>query len=426
MDPDASFAPVPFPLLPPFPDCSRVFTPAEAPEKKNEGEGSFVICAPASSCTYVPTIPRVPVFPPHSRRLPAPAPLPPPIFPAPPAPSSTDSIGPLHPVLTDGKHRFHVEGLIATGGYGRVALATVEGLAAPASQVAIKVYCKDKLIANRLLIETYDLERSIMLENTMNDSQWLVKLRGTFGDLWNRYLIMYYYPNSLSGIIFDPEIYPLPRKIVRHWVEELALGLYELYNQSIVHCDFKPGNILVSPKGHLAIADFGISVIADDIADAGKPLDECKFFSYGGTYSYQAPELLISHHGASFTCAVDMWSYGVIIFEMYTGRRLFSADVLDVRNEVWAWDIPAIVRSEMDDIVAQNLVIALLEVDPEKRLKLRDLGEHPYFDETNWGKVANKSISIDFDQAELSSCSWRDSLRFERPVTPDCLPFEPS
>jgi hypothetical protein len=190
MDPDASFAPVPFPLLPPFPDCSRVFTPAEAPEKKNEGEGSFVICAPASSCTYVPTIPRVPVFPPHSRRLPAPAPLPPPIFPAPPAPSSTDSIGPLHPVLTDGKHRFHVEGLIATGGYGRVALATVEGLAAPASQVAIKVYCKDKLIANRLLIETYDLERSIMLENTMNDSQWLVKLRGTFGDLWNRYLIM--------------------------------------------------------------------------------------------------------------------------------------------------------------------------------------------------------------------------------------------
>jgi eukaryotic-like serine/threonine-protein kinase len=96
--------------------------------------------------------------------------------------------------------------------------------------------------------------------------------------------------------------------------------LYELYNQSIVHCDLKPGNILVSPKGHLAIADFGISMIANDIADAGKPLDECKFFSYGGTYAYQAPELLISHHGAPFTCAVDMWSYGVIIFEMYTSR----------------------------------------------------------------------------------------------------------
>ena len=191
-DSDASFAPFPFPPLPPFPDCSRVFSPPEAlvvPEKKNEDGGSFVTCAQASSCTYVPTIPRVPVFPPHSRRVPAPAPLP---LPPPPLVAENDDyvVGPLHPVLTDGKHRFHVEGLIAAGGYGRVALATVEGLAAPASQVAIKVYCKDKLIANRLLHETYDLERSIMLGNTINDCQWLVKLRGTFGDLWNRYLIM--------------------------------------------------------------------------------------------------------------------------------------------------------------------------------------------------------------------------------------------
>jgi len=83
-----------------------------------------------------------------------------------------------------------VEGLIATGGYGRVALATVEGVATPSSKVAIKVYCKDKLIVNRSLLETYDLERAIMLENEMEDCQWLVKLRGTFGDLWNRYLVM--------------------------------------------------------------------------------------------------------------------------------------------------------------------------------------------------------------------------------------------
>jgi len=261
-----------------------------------------------------------------------------------------------------------VKGLIATGGYGRVALASVEGVESPASKVAIKVYCKDKMIANRLLLETYDQERTLMLENAMYDCQWLVQLRGTFGDLWNRYLIMVrvdtpccdvskthfchccrrfavqdYYPSSLTGIIFDPRVRPLPSYILRHWIEELVrfsllikphgsrilmhppllqqtLGMYELYNRAIVHCDLKPGNILVSPKGHLAIADFGISMVPDDIVDPDKPLDECKFFSYGGTYAYQAPELLISHHGASFTCAADMWSYGVIIFEMYTGQ----------------------------------------------------------------------------------------------------------
>jgi hypothetical protein len=122
--------------------------------------------------------------------VPAPPPVPPSPAPLSPVAASADYIGPLHPVLTDGKHRFHVEGLIATGGYGRVALATVEGVANPSSKVAIKVYCKDRLIVNRLLLETYDLERAIMLENSMNDCQWLVKLRGTFGDLWNRYLVM--------------------------------------------------------------------------------------------------------------------------------------------------------------------------------------------------------------------------------------------
>jgi serine/threonine protein kinase len=99
-----------------------------------------------------------------------------------------------------------------------------------------------------------------------------------------------------------------------------TLGMYELYNRSIVHCDLKPGNILVSPKGHLAIADFGISLIVDETVDADRPLEECEFFSYGGTYAYQAPEFLISNHAASVTCAADMWSFGVIIFEMYANR----------------------------------------------------------------------------------------------------------
>jgi hypothetical protein len=188
-----SFAPIPFPPLPPFSDRPPVFNPPAliVPEKRSENDYAFISCAPVSSYTYVPTIPRVPVF--HSRGgIPAPAPLPPPLSPPPlpPVAASTDCVGPLHPVLTDGKHRFHVEGLIATGGYGRVALATVKDVATPSSKVAIKVYCKDKLITSRTLLETYDLERAIMLENTMEDCQWLVKLRGTFGDLWNRYLVM--------------------------------------------------------------------------------------------------------------------------------------------------------------------------------------------------------------------------------------------
>jgi hypothetical protein len=101
-----------------------------------------------------------------------------------------DGVGPLHPVLTDGTHQFHVDGLIARGGFGHVALATVEGSGTPPKKVAIKVYPKDRLIADRQLYDAYELERRIMLDITKRDCNWLVKLRGTFGDLWNRYLIM--------------------------------------------------------------------------------------------------------------------------------------------------------------------------------------------------------------------------------------------
>jgi len=96
--------------------------------------------------------------------------------------------------------------------------------------------------------------------------------------------------------------------------------MYDLYNRSIVHCDLKPGNILVSPRGHLAIADFGISMVSEAHEDPTEPFEECTFYGYGGTYAYQAPEMLICHSKSHFTCAADMWSFGVIIYEMYTSE----------------------------------------------------------------------------------------------------------
>ncbi|KAH9050887.1 kinase-like domain-containing protein [Lactarius deliciosus] len=82
-----------------------------------------------------------------------------------------------------------------------------------------------------------------MSENARRDSIWLIRSRGAFGDAWNRYLVMDYYPSSLARIIFSRDYRP-PRSAIRLWVEELALAMYELHNQRIVHCDLKPSNIL--------------------------------------------------------------------------------------------------------------------------------------------------------------------------------------
>jgi hypothetical protein len=134
-----------------------------------------------SSHTYAPTIPL-------GRSLPS-------ALSPPPSPLGDDEIeveivGPSGPILCDGRWQFQVEGLIASGTYGRVALARVVGTAEPPTHVALKVYSKDQLIADPWLLDVYDLERRILVDNTRNNTQWLVQSRGMFGDLWNRYLIM--------------------------------------------------------------------------------------------------------------------------------------------------------------------------------------------------------------------------------------------
>lgn len=168
---------------PALPIRPPVFTkPSDDVNKRESSEP----CPPArphttTTCSYVPTIPQVV----NIRRATAPqaAAL---------LTRHVDLIGPPGPILEDGTWKFRVEGLVAAGTYGRVARATVLGLPEESAnrEVAIKVYCKDRLIANQALHDMYDLERRIMVDNAKEDCQWLVQARGLFGDPWNRYLIM--------------------------------------------------------------------------------------------------------------------------------------------------------------------------------------------------------------------------------------------
>ena len=149
-------------------------------------------------------------------------------------------------------------------------------------------------------------------------------------------------PDSLARIIFNPDYRP-PRNVIRLWVEELVRPLTlsvsrtnhgtpcacrpwpssnSTMSTSSIVTSLKSSNIFVTWDGHIALADFGTSLTpkSDSCSSPDKPFDQCVFFAYGGTYAYQAPELLIKHARASFTCSVDMWSLGVVIYEMYTGK----------------------------------------------------------------------------------------------------------
>lgn len=104
----------------------------------------------------------------------------------------------------------------------------------------------------------------------------------------------------------------------------ILLGLQHLHRHRIVHRDFKPANILISrdnagrfiPK----IADFGLSKLVSD-----DELDSSDFdLSDGrGTPSYKAPEQI---EGSRVSFNLDLWAFGVILYEILTGEKPFKAD----------------------------------------------------------------------------------------------------
>ncbi|GAB3991322.1 hypothetical protein GCM10028807_21140 [Spirosoma daeguense] len=147
-------------------------------------------------------------------------------------------------------------------------------------------------------------------------------------------IMKYYSDGNLADLLHHQkltsnQIYDITRGIL--------LGLQHLHNHRIVHRDFKPANILISrdnagrfvPK----IADFGLSKLVSD-----EELDSSDFdLSDGrGTPSYKAPEQI---EGSRVSFNLDLWAFGVILYEMLVGEKPFRADLKNsseqsVRREI--------------------------------------------------------------------------------------------
>lgn len=87
-----------------------------------------------------------------------------------------------------------------------------------------------------------------------------------------------------------------------------------LRQHRVVHCDLKPENILLRKidKSGIKIIDFGSGAFEYE-----------KIYSYIQSRFYRAPEIVL---GIPYTCAIDMWSFGCMMYEFYTGIPLFAAE----------------------------------------------------------------------------------------------------
>lgn len=171
----------------------------------------------------------------------------------------------------------------------------------------------------------------------------------------------------------------MPEAAARSMFAQILSAVEYLHSKSIVHRDLKPENILLSRDGRVKLSDFGLARMLDS-AMALKTL--C------GTPQYVAPEIITLGTGGptsgltGYSHAVDMWSLGVILYIMLSGEPPFDSELnptmsLYQQIETGTYDFPADLWNPVSPL-AKDLLVHLLEVDPEKRFSVQQALTHPW------------------------------------------------
>ncbi|HEX6101115.1 MAG TPA: serine/threonine-protein kinase [Thermoanaerobaculia bacterium] len=134
---------------------------------------------------------------------------------------------------------------------------------------------------------------------------------------------------------------------------DLCAGLAASHDCGFIHRDLKPANVMIDGRGNARITDFGLAGLADDTA------------SVGGTPLYMAPEQL--DRGIA-TPRSDIYALGLVLFEMFTGRRVFDGQTLnDLRAQhALTKTRPSSLVQEIDPAV-ERVILRCLEEDPALR-----------------------------------------------------------
>jgi len=205
--------------------------------------------------------------------------------------------------------RYEIEKLIGSGAVGRVYLGRDRQ---SGEQVAIKELMSDWVARAPDAVERFRREGEALRK--LNHPN-IVKVLATLEENDQHYLIMEYVGGgSLADLLKRQPQQPIERVIAIGL--ELADALSRAHHLDIIHRDIKPGNILLAADGTPRLTDFGLAHLGSypALTVAGQLL---------GTFQYLSPEAC---QNQPLDARADIWSFGVVLFEMLTGQLPFDGD----------------------------------------------------------------------------------------------------
>jgi serine/threonine protein kinase len=227
---------------------------------------------------------------------------------------------------------------IGRGGFGEVYAGVSDG----GKEVALK------LVQRNLEVELRGVGQCLNFKHPNLVALFDVK-KADNGDCW---VVMEHVAGQTLEKVIAQHPQGIPSEEVFAWLRGICEGVGYLHDQGVVHRDLKPGNLFLE-NGTVKVGDYGLSKFMTASRRSGQTASI-------GTVHYMAPEVVQGRYGKE----VDLYSLGIILYEMLTGRVPFDGDSPGeiLMKHLTAWPDLNVLQPSYRPVIAR-----LLEKDPQRR-----------------------------------------------------------
>src|SRR5437016_4008650 len=246
--------------------------------------------------------------------------------------------------------RYRIVGLLGKGGMGEVYRADDLKLAQP---VALK-FLPEHLLSDGAALARFHREVRVARQVSHKNVCRVYDI----GEVDGRHFLSMEFikGEELSSLL--RRIGRLPQDKAIQIARQICAGLAAAHDVGVLHRDLKPANVMIDEHGNARILDFGLAGLAEEFRE-----DEI----HAGTPAYMAPEQL---DGRTFTVRSDIYALGLVLYELFTGRKAFEAaslnELIKLRRSDTTPTTPTSIVKDLDPVI-EKVIDRCIQKDPAQR-----------------------------------------------------------